>query len=275
LLSNLRRWFLEPDPARIIALRLLDKTFGFLDYETRLKIGSIDRAVYGYGLLEAAKLARRIGCPRISAIEFGVAGGNGLLALEMHAEHIKRRTGVEIDIYGFDSGQGMPPPADHRDIPYLWQAGYFPMDEAKLRASLQHSKLVLGPIQQTVPAFCTVTKPAPIGFIVFDLDYYSSTMDAFALFEGADEYFLPRINCYFDDIVGDVSSAFNEFTGELLAITDFNAAHDDMKIAPVSGMRFFDGAIPRGWHEQVFVVHRFRHAQYATPIADLTSLPLA
>ncbi|MHC4129678.1 MAG: hypothetical protein ACYSUA_16250, partial [Planctomycetota bacterium] len=41
---------------------------------------------------------------RISALEFGVAGGNGLLALERAAMRLAEIFGVEIDVYGFDSG---------------------------------------------------------------------------------------------------------------------------------------------------------------------------
>jgi hypothetical protein len=42
---------------------------------------------------------------------------------------------------------------------------------------------------------------------------------------------LPRVICYFDDIAGDCEAAFNIFTGELLAIAEFNAANDDVRIA--------------------------------------------
>ena len=40
------------------------------------------RPHYTWGLLHSAYLARSLGLPRISTIEFGVAGGNGLIALE-------------------------------------------------------------------------------------------------------------------------------------------------------------------------------------------------
>ena len=58
-------------------------------------------------------------------------------------------------------------------------------------------------------------------------------------------------------MVGDVDWAYNEFTGEMLAIHEFNAAHEDMKIAPVQGLRFFGGKLPSLWHEQIVVAHLF------------------
>ncbi len=274
MFARLRRWYLEPDPARLILLRLLDKKFRFLDFETSINIGSIDRPAYAFGLLNAARLARRLGYPRFSAIEFGVAGGNGLLALERLAAQVTKLTGVGVDIYGFDAGAGMPAPVDYRDLPYLWQAGYFKMDVAALQARLGAAKLVLGPVKETLSSFAE-TSPAPVGFIAFDLDYYSSTIDAMKVLDFDEAFLMPRIVCYFDDLVGVVEHAFNEFTGELLAIADFNAAHPHQKISPVRGMRFFDGAIPRGWHEQIYIAHHFRHSQYATPIAELKQLPLA
>jgi hypothetical protein len=82
-------------------------------------------------------LAKRLGHSKISVIEFGVAGGNGLVNLEMHVSEIEKLLNVEIDIFGFDTGGGLPPPKDYRDLPYYWKPGYFAMDEEKLRKKLQ------------------------------------------------------------------------------------------------------------------------------------------
>ena len=41
-------------------------------------------------MLQAGYLAKALGMPRISAIEFGVAGGNGLMALENAAELVEK-----------------------------------------------------------------------------------------------------------------------------------------------------------------------------------------
>jgi hypothetical protein len=149
------------------------------------------------------------------------------------------------------------------------------MDLARLTARLKSAKLVLGPVEETVRDFCARENPPPIGFIAFDLDYYSSTSAAFRLFDAGHEYFLPRVACYFDDMAGDIDWAYNEFSGELLAIAEFNAAHRNMKIAQVRGLRFSPHRIPEGWHEQIFVVHLFTHPEYGRPTSDLTQLPLA
>jgi hypothetical protein len=238
------------------------------------KLLRADRPHYRHCMLHAALLARKLGHRRIAAIEFGVAGGNGLVAMEQHAETIRAKTGIETMVYGFDTGYGMPPPQDYRDMPYLWQAGYFMMDVQKLTARLKSTRLMLGDVAQTVSDFTAQEQPPPIGFISFDLDYYSSTVAALKIFLDDHRFLLPRVACYFDDMVGDVDWAYNEFTGELLAIKEFNSAHDDVKIAPVNGLRFFGRRIPRAWHEQIFVAHLFTHAEYGKPISDLTQLPL-
>jgi hypothetical protein len=274
MIRRIGRLFLQPLPARLLLLRVLDSLIGFLPYETKLSLESIARPNYGYCLLQAARLAKKLGHGSISAIEFGVAGGNGLVALEMHAEHVARCTGVDVAIYGFDTGTGMPPPADFRDLPYLWQSGHFAMEVERLRARLRKAKLVLGPVEETVRSFWEQEDPPPIGFIALDLDYYSSTRNALSILESAHRYLLPRIACYVDDIVGDIDCAFNEYTGELLAIREFNESQDHIKLAQVRGLRFFDGRIPRQWHEQVFVAHLFTHPDYSRPVSDLAQLPL-
>lgn len=272
-LGKLGRAFGESKPLRFILLRYLDRRLNFLDYRSKLNYGVLERPHFGHCLLHAALLARKLGHRRISAIEFGVAGGNGLVALEQHAIHVARETGVEIVTYGFDTGAGMPAPQDYRDLPYLWQAGYFPMDPEKLRARLKTSKLFLGPVEETLPVFCEREAPPPIGFVSFDLDYYSSTVAALRVFEINAACLLPRVACYFDDMVGDLDWAYNEFTGELLAIKEFNAAHDHVKLGPVRGLRFFGVRLPQSWHEQVFIAHFFKHPEYCRPIFDLQALP--
>ena len=266
----------EPVPARFLVLRLLDKGFGFLSYKDKIRYGSVDRPHYGYGVHQAALLARKLGVPRISAIEFGVAGGEGLVALERHAELARKDTGVEVATYGFDTGMGLPPPEDARDVPYLFEAGDYAMDVDRLRRRLKGSKLVLGNVAQTVEGFCEREDPPPIGFISLDLDFHSSTAAALRILRADHRFFLPRIVCYVDDMVGGAAEAYNEFTGALLAIRDFNDEHARMKVAPVVGLRHISKHLPQIWHEQVFVAHRFDHPDYGRPIEDPanTQLPL-
>lgn len=59
------------------ALRRADPYFKF---KTRFKMDMqlVERGHYAYCMMNAAILARSLGHSRISAIEFGVAGGNGL-----------------------------------------------------------------------------------------------------------------------------------------------------------------------------------------------------
>jgi len=72
---------------------------------------------------------------------------------------------------------------------------------------------------------------APLGFVSFDLDYYSSTKAAFALFEGPASAHLPRVYCYFDDVCSNALGCMTEHLGELLAIREFNEAHPTARSA--------------------------------------------
>jgi hypothetical protein len=215
------------------------------------------RGPYRWGTLCAAALGKHLGYPRISVIEFGVAGGNGLVALENIAKEVGRGIGVEIDVYGFDTGQGLTKPQDHRDLPQLWSEGFYKMDEAKLRSRLNGAQLVLGPVGETVPAFLKKS-PAPVGFVSFDLDLYSSTVDAFRLLEGSTDLFLPRVQCYFDDLIG---FSHGDFNGERLAISEFNQRHAQRKISQIYGLRHIL-QIDRVWTEMMYMFHAFDHPRY-------------
>jgi hypothetical protein len=234
---------------------------------TRLYHGIFPYPHYAYGTYWSAFLAKQLGVPRISVIEFGVAGGRGLVALERASSEIERELGVGIDVYGFDSGGGMPQPVDYRDLPHIWGQGFYKMDEAKLRASLQKAQLILGDVRDTLPPFLA-SLAAPIGFVAFDLDYYSSTKAAFGVFEGDQTTVLPRVHCYFDDVASNDLGCMNEYVGELLAIREFNESHPRRKICKFENLRL---SRPRweDWQEKMYVFHSFDHPEYARQVIPL------
>lgn len=237
----------------------------FLSFETRVKYDLFYKPQYGYCTYHAALVAKALGIEKISIIEFGVSAGRGLLEMEKIAAEATRVTGVEIEVYGFDTGQGMPESANPYDLPYVWKKGFFKMDVPKLKSSLKNAELIIGNVAETVKSFAETRNPAPIGFISFDLDYYSSTVSAFSIFDSPDEYFLPRVFCYFDDCIGDDWELHSEFAGELLAIREFNDSRTDMKLGELYGLSH-KRKIPSAWNNEVFVLHRFEHPLYTKHI---------
>jgi hypothetical protein len=218
------------------------------------------RPSYTWGVLQGAHLARALGIERVSVIEFGVAGGNGLVAMELAGAKTEQLLGVKIDVHGFDTGEGLPKPTDYRDHPNNYTESTYMMDEGKLRARLRRATLHLGLVEHTIAKFLS-SAPAPVAFVSFDLDYYSSTVDAFALLKADDARLLPRVHCYFDDIMGLTCS---EFAGERLAINEFNAEQPARKISPIFGLKYFlplDYARQQ-WAEMMYLAHSFRHARY-------------
>ncbi len=221
---------------------------------------------YAYGLLLAAVQAHRLGLRTMTAIELGVAGGNGMVELERLAPEVSAHTGMDIDIGGFDLGVGMPAPADHRDLPYIWQQGFFTMDEPLLRSRLTTSRLFLGDVAHTLPAFLAA-RPPVVGFVSFDLDFYSSTAAALQAIRSGDRAcFLPRTICYFDDTVGPHEELHSRFAGELLAIEEFNATEPDRKFTQINGLQHKLHPLGESWIAGMYVLHDFAHRDYNTYI---------
>ena len=268
MIDKLRNVLLHP--RRVLKQNLI-QAFG--DYETKLNAGLIARPAYGFCLYNAAKLANRLGYTKISAIEFGVAGGNGLLNLEYHAEHICKLIPIEIEIYGFDRGEGLPKPVDYRDLPYHWKEGFYKMDVKALKSKLTKSKLILGDVSDTINDFCENYNPAPIGAISFDLDFYSSTKSALAVFKTNHKHLMPRIFCYFDDTMGSDIELYNDFTGQRLAINEFNKENESIKIAFPHYLSSIE--IDGFWWNQIWIAHLFDHPHYNTFVSDTEQqLPL-
>jgi hypothetical protein len=259
---------------RIPGFQALWMRFPLGSLHTRMQYDITPYPYYAYGVYGAAMLAKRLGVPAITAIEFGVAGGRGLIALERLAETIEREVGVKIDVVGFDSGQGMPPSTDYRDLPHVWGAGDYQMNEAALRARLTRARLVLGDVGRTVKPTIDAGL-APIGFVAFDLDYYSSTKAAFRVFDGGPATRLPRVYCYFDDIAGPEWACMNEHVGELLAIREFNDAHERQKISQLVNLRLIRPK-PVTWNDQIYAFHDFDHPQYTQNVSprDWAQLPI-
>jgi hypothetical protein len=146
------------------------------------------------------------------------------------------------------------------------------MDLDRLRARLKRSQLKLGLVEETVDDFIR-SRPAPMAFFSIDLDFYHATMAALRLLEAPSDCLLPRIWSYFDDIMGPTKS---EFTGERLAISDFNSTHEMRKISPIFGLPW---ALPNGffnqvWLKKVYLAHIFDHKDYGqydelVPMPDL------
>ena len=143
-----------------------DNTYAWLKYAFHkiMRNGNCaDKPMYVWGILQGVALARVLGYGRISVIEFGVAGGFGLLSAEATAHSVERLVDIKIDVYGFDTGVGLPKPVDIRDQPNMWFEGQLPMDKPRLELALTKAKLVIGPVSETLPSFIGLN-PAPIGF---------------------------------------------------------------------------------------------------------------
>lgn len=222
--------------------------------ETRERWDLSSRPNYLAGVLAAAKEAATRNIPRILAVEFGVAGGNGLVALQEIADAVEKTTGVEIGVVGFDAGSGLPELCgDHRDHPDQWSEGMYEMDVDKLKSRLKNrTRLVLGNIAETIPEFVASQQDAPIGFVAFDVDLYSSTRDALRIFTHPDKQMLLRTYVYFDNLHNRCS---HTWAGERLAIREFNEQSADVKVDRWHGLPSGRPFEAESWIDRMYIAH--------------------
>jgi hypothetical protein len=135
------------------------------------------------------------------------------------------------------------------------------MDREGLEKRLKKATLVIGDVNQTYKIFKEEHGDAgPIGCVFIDVDYYTSTVGALKIFGDDQSRYLPRVMCYFDDVLGT-----NEFIGELRAIEEFNETNTTRKIAKPHG---FLGLTKEHWTEKIFQFHDFKHPQYNTRVKN-------
>ena len=248
-------------------VRQILKRLSLGSLEFRFSIQAVDRPQYVFGVMQAIYLAKRLKLGAVSVVEFGVARGDGLLALEKNAIELGNKYGIKVEVYGFDLSSGLPTPSNHTDLPYVWKRGAYKMDVEPLRKRLKVAKLLLGDVAETVLRF-NAGDHAPIGFISFDLDYYSSTVNAFRIFDCSDRYILPRVFCYFDDIASDGHQIHCDQVGEMLAIREFNEQQKGACVMAAPSVMRFGTVFPADWQQQMFACHRFMHRDYNTYIGD-------
>lgn len=138
---------------------------------------------------------------------------------------------VRFKITGFDTGEGLPAPADFRDHPEVWHGGEYAMDKDALVAKLPaNAKILFGNVKDTVRSYLNdeLYPDQPLAFVSLDLDYYSSSTDALAVLKADALCLMPAVPIYVDDI--DVLLTFNRKCGEALAIDEFNEANDQRQI---------------------------------------------
>jgi hypothetical protein len=217
---------------------------------------------YGYGLQSGAKLAKALGIPHITAMEWGIVQGDRTVEMERIAPVVAAHFGVAISVAAFDTGRGLPPPVDFRDCPHVWGEGFYTTDIDRVRSRVGSVQLCFGDVGSCIGGFLAEPATAPVGFVACNLDYYSLASAALdALASAPQDRRLPRILMLFDDLVFPERACHNEWTGELRAINEFNATHEYMKVAPLRWLEWMRHS--RGpWHQMVYVLHDFSHPQY-------------
>lgn len=244
------------EPVHLNIIALFVSLFG--SYRSKIDFDLVIRPQHAYSLLSVADQAKALGYDRVSIFEFGVAAGSGLINLQEIAKKITKSTGVSFDIYGFDTGAGMPPPKSYKDHPEIYQAGDFPMDFEKLSRLLDsNTKLVLGPISESLRTFLERDfSKAPIGFVSIDVDYYSSTVDALKLLTHSAEHMLPQVMIYLDDLE---YPSHNSWCGEQAAVNEFTVEQPMRPIEKHPFLRSYRIFKNARWIDHMYQCHVLDH----------------
>ena len=112
----------------------------------------------------------------------------------------------------------MPPALDYRNHPEYYSRGNYPMDYENLKSQLpSNGKLEIGNLDDQINNLFNKNNELLVGFVSFDLDYYSSTKIALNIFNRDSNYYLPTVNVYVDDMSLENHT---EYSGALLAIKE-------------------------------------------------------
>ena len=231
----------------------------FGDFETKIDFDLVMPRSHAFGMLYAARQAKAFGIGKVYAFEFGVAGGRTLIRMGNIATGLAKRTGVQIEVIGFDSGVGLPPIRDYRDHPELHQAGDYPaVDRQRLLSLLPpHTRIIWGDIADTAPGFTQSLTEGAIGFVAIDVNYYWSAKESLTIFLDPDPTrYLPLTIVFLDDVN---LGSHNPWCGEYLAVDEFNREQPMRKITKFNMLRnrlIFKHA---KWIDHIYTLHVLDH----------------
>jgi hypothetical protein len=232
------------------------------DFRARERFGLVYRRQYAYGLLRSADIAKYFGHSKVTACEFGVASGAGLVNMIQVAEKVTALTGVAFDIFGLDTGTGIPEGSGYKDHPEIWGSGDYPLNDhdGLMKRIAGRGELILGDIKDTVEPFLErIDATAPLGFIAIDVDVYTGAHHAIKCLLGESDRCLPAVSMYFDDVNNFFA---NRWCGELLAIEEFNTVNPMRKIDMDRSQRHQG----KKWFDRMYVCHVLDHpARNAAP----------
>ncbi len=187
-----------------------------------IKNGVLPRPNYALGILMAAHQAKELNYKKISVIELGCWNFEGLIDIENYIDDIKKFIDIDFNVYGFELGSGhIKEEIDPRNRLYELSGGDYTFIKKENLKKLKFSKLVLGDVKETVPKFLEEKHldEAPLGFIIFDLGFYTSAKDALNLLKSKSNRYLPRTTIYSDNNYFVLENeadklAFKEFNNE-------------------------------------------------------------
>ena len=167
-----------------------------------IKYGVLPRPNYALGILMAAHQAKELNYKKISIIELGCWNFEGLIDIENYINDIKKFIDIDFNVYGFELGSGhIKEETDPRNRLYELSGGDYAFKKEENIKKLKFSELILGDVKETVPKFLEEKHldEAPLGFVIFDLGFYTSAKDALNLLKSKSKRYLPRTIIYSDN----------------------------------------------------------------------------
>ena len=135
---------------------------------------------------------------------------------------------------------------------YEWSHGDYKFKLKDNLKKLTKSKIIWGDVSKTLKLFIKEKNfsKSPIGFIINDLDYHTSTFKSFDILKLNAVNYIPRPILYFDDFFKS-----NEFEGEYFSIKKFNNTNKKK----ISDILEFAEQLSMSWSKWLFLGKRFKY----------------
>lgn len=219
-------------------------------YISLIKKGSLPRPYYALGMLLAANQALNLGLNKISVLEISIDDYSGLQDLFQHKLDIESVMPITFEIIHLNAGSKNFNKCNNiRDRLDFFNL----MKSSTIKKNIKKNSDIKIYKKNFVKDLDLIKKNLknPLGFIIFDVNNFTLTNEAFKILNISPKKILPKPLLYFDHFYRS-----SEFEGEFYSIKKFN---DKNKFRKISDILELPEQLSTSWNKWIYLAKRMKY----------------
>ncbi len=235
-------------------------------YISLIKQGSLPRPYYALGMLLAANQALNLGLNKLSVLELSIDDYSGLQDLLQHKVDIESVMPIKFEIIHLNAGRKNFNKCNNiRDRLDFFNV----IKNSTIKKNVKKNSDIRIFKKNYARDLDLIKKKIknPLGFLIFDINNFTLTNQAFKILNISNKKILPKPLLYFDHFYRS-----SEFEGEFYSIKKFN---DKNRLKKISDILELPEQLSTSWNKWIYLAKRlkyfinFKHPKFKSRIKTI------